>query len=168
VDLALIHVLLQKGADPNHTISSNGITPLMLAAHKGLNGIVKLLLRKGVDPNQKDILGNVALIYASEKGHSEVIMTLLRAGADLTISNKKGQSFLTYISRFPEAQAFREAYLAESRGELLRNPKILSPDIVGEITKFLFKGKKSKGKKSKKSKRKSVKKTKKSIRRVYK
>ena len=55
--------LLERGADPN-IANAGGGTPLMTAAVKGRERVVRLLLERGADPAAKDKTGKTALGHA--------------------------------------------------------------------------------------------------------
>jgi ankyrin repeat protein len=96
-DLALMKLLLDRGADP-HINTKLGVTPLAVAAGIGwVEGItkehsteetieaVKLLLSLGIDPNFQADTGRVALHGAAHKGSTEVVKLLVDAGARLDV-----------------------------------------------------------------------------------
>lgn len=80
-DLALMRLLLDKGATPN-PIDEDGFTPLMVAVITEDSSLemVKLLLEKGADPKAKTKEGWTALTFARRKGWTEVIELLTNAG----------------------------------------------------------------------------------------
>jgi ankyrin repeat protein len=94
-DLAVMKLLLARGADPN--IATNiGVTPLQVAAGIGwVEGVtyewskdanveaVKLLMSLGNDPNAQAQTGRAALHGAGHKGATRVIQALVDAGARL-------------------------------------------------------------------------------------
>jgi ankyrin repeat protein len=96
-DLALMKLLLARGADPKIATLLN-VTALQVAAGVGwVEGIttewsrketteaVKLLLELGIDPNIQADTGRVALHGAAHKGATEVVQLLYDAGAKLDI-----------------------------------------------------------------------------------
>jgi len=94
-DLAVMKLLIDRGADPN--IPTNvGVTPLQVSAGIGwVEGVtfewskdanveaVKMLMRLGNDPNAQAETGRTALHGAAHKGATRVIQVLVDAGAKL-------------------------------------------------------------------------------------
>lgn len=76
-DLAIIELLLEHDAYIDAE-SPNGTTPLMMAAHYGTPGAVKLLLASGADPTLKNQLGLTALDFAY-RGNRQDSADLLKA-----------------------------------------------------------------------------------------
>ena len=70
------------GADVNNT-SSNGKTPLMVAAENGLEAVVRLLLEAGAYVNKWDYDCYMPLGGANDLGHEAIALALLEAGADV-------------------------------------------------------------------------------------
>jgi ankyrin repeat protein len=60
---------------------SNGLTPLMAAVHLRDEGMVRLLLERGADPNVQAPGGEVALDMAQANGEGGIEQLLRRAGA---------------------------------------------------------------------------------------
>lgn len=83
----MIVLLLEYGANVN--VKGRGYTPLGMAAEIGNRPVVKLLLRAGADPDQKNDDGNSPLHVAALMNRMEVAVALLEAQADLTLLNKK-------------------------------------------------------------------------------
>jgi uncharacterized protein len=77
----LIGILLAKYAYIDAE-SPNKTTPLMMAAHYGTPGAVKLLLEEGADPALKNDLGLTAIDFAQradKKDSAEIIAAFIRA-----------------------------------------------------------------------------------------
>jgi ankyrin repeat protein len=65
----------------------NADTPLYLACQQGETEIIRLLLEKKADPNQKCFDGWTPLHTAAVRGRADVVDSLLKAGADHNIRN---------------------------------------------------------------------------------
>jgi uncharacterized protein len=77
----LISMLLAKYAYIDAE-SPNKTTPLMMAAHYGTAGAVKLLLEEGADPSLKNDLGLTAIDFAQRANKTdsvEIIAAFIRA-----------------------------------------------------------------------------------------
>jgi ankyrin repeat protein len=98
-DLALMKLLLARGADPK-AATALGVTALHVAAGIGwVEGItyewstpdtleaVKILLDLGLDPNAQADTGRVALHGAAHKGHTAVVQLLADRGAKLDVKD---------------------------------------------------------------------------------
>jgi ankyrin repeat protein len=85
---AMIDLLVKAGASVN-AASSNGTTPLMLAAASGKADAVKTLLTAGADVNAKDTtLGQTPLMFAAALNRDAAIRVLAANGADLKATTK--------------------------------------------------------------------------------
>ncbi|MFD0862375.1 ankyrin repeat domain-containing protein [Sungkyunkwania multivorans] len=76
--------------------SSKMGTPLMAATYKGDVEIVRMLLKKGADPNISDPNGTTALIYATMFQNKEIVKMLIEADADIYHIDNKGKSAYDY------------------------------------------------------------------------
>lgn len=106
-DLAVMHLLLDKGADPNLATFA-GTTPMMAAA--GVNWVggqtyseskqfleaVDLCLAHGADVNAVNSMGITALIGAANRGSDDIIDLLVKRGASLDIKDKQGRTPLVW------------------------------------------------------------------------
>ena len=105
-DVAVMKILLAKGADPKLT-TRNGINPLMAAAGLGTKEedttgrrktqadaieAIKLCLDAGVDVNAVDSRGQTALHGAAFQGFDDVVQFLATHGAKLDIKDKQGKT----------------------------------------------------------------------------
>ncbi|TSA12768.1 MAG: ankyrin repeat domain-containing protein [Betaproteobacteria bacterium] len=86
-DVDRVRAVLAGGIDCNQR-SADGATPLMLAAHSGNPGLVKVLLDAGADVNAADERGWGALMKAAynadlDRGFADVVQLLIDAGADV-------------------------------------------------------------------------------------
>ena len=81
-----------------------GRTALSLAAEKGHEATVRLLLEKGADVNAKDKRGRTALYQAADREHETIVRLLLEKGADANAKDKDGWTVLQWaISTGQEA-----------------------------------------------------------------
>ena len=71
-------------------VSQNGVTPLMLAAHRGYTDIVKKIIQNESNMNAVDSNGCTALYYAVINKHAEIVRVLLENGANTEIKSKDG------------------------------------------------------------------------------
>ena len=84
-DVQAVLSSLSSGADINIRDREN-IPVLIWAANSGHVDIVKLLLDKGADVNEKEVnTGITALWIASQNGHADVVKLLLDKGADINV-----------------------------------------------------------------------------------
>ncbi|XP_042377518.1 potassium channel AKT1-like [Zingiber officinale] len=79
----LLHQLLRRGLDPNES-DNNGHTALHIAASKGSEHCVRLLLDYDAEPNSKDSEGSVPLWEAILGKHEQVAKLLSDHGAELS------------------------------------------------------------------------------------
>ena len=81
-DSAAVSSLLSRELDPNIQFPIIGSRPLILAAAKGHQEMVELLLDRGAQVNATDYTGWTPLHAAIYGGHAEVVQLLLDHGAD--------------------------------------------------------------------------------------
>ncbi|XP_045799570.1 potassium channel AKT1-like [Trifolium pratense] len=119
-DDMLLHQLLKKGSDPNEIDHKNGKTPLHVAAFKGSDHCVVLLLEFGADTNIQDFEGNISLCEAMKGGHELVKKLLIDNGADISSAN------VTPLAIFA---------IEKNDIQLLKDIMKLGGDIVTNFTK---------------------------------
>lgn len=90
-DVATTKEIIEIQDDVNLASLISGKTFLMIACQYGLTELVKLLLSKGVNINQKDIFNHNALWYACFSNRLEIFSLLCNAGAEIV----KKQSLCT-------------------------------------------------------------------------
>mmetsp|Transcript_22624 Transcript_22624/g.52708 ORF Transcript_22624/g.52708 Transcript_22624/m.52708 type:complete len:707 (-) Transcript_22624:227-2347(-) len=72
----IVKELLELKADPN-AVTTNGDTPLLLAAAEGHAGVLPLLVTAGADPNARDAQGSTPLHLAAAEGWLETVKMLV-------------------------------------------------------------------------------------------
>lgn len=76
-----VKILVAAGADVNAKESTEGFTPLMMAAGLGETSVVRALLQLGADHTIADADGDLAIDHAKKSGHSEIVALLTTASA---------------------------------------------------------------------------------------
>jgi hypothetical protein len=99
--------------------NKNGETPLHLAASKGHERIVRLLLERDFDMNAMTSIGNTPLHVAAIHGRARVISVLVSKGADLCRANNHTRIPLYYAAAGGDTQCCL--------------PLVPSPDSVDRI-----------------------------------
>ena len=79
-----VEALLDAGADPNAKQSPEGSTPLGVAANRGWESIVRLLLKRGAKVDGPARTLQTPLHLAAREGNTAVVRILLDAGASRT------------------------------------------------------------------------------------
>lgn len=87
--------LLEFNAD-SRLCTDTGWSPLSIAAYKGHDEVVKLLLREGAPTEEEDPTLS-ALLQAATKGLPDTVMILLKAGANHNVTTKKGDTALSIL-----------------------------------------------------------------------
>jgi ankyrin repeat protein len=68
-------LLIARGADINAR-STNGSTPLMMAAREGRDDLARLLLERGADTTVENDWGEDAFVWAMRNGHPDIAKTV--------------------------------------------------------------------------------------------
>ena len=72
-----VRLLLEKGADVDAKKSDSHVTPLMLAAVQGHVAVIRVLLEKGANVNERSNSGWTALHSASYTGQETIVRMLV-------------------------------------------------------------------------------------------
>lgn len=91
-NVAIVHMLIDGGADVNATDPGNGIRPLHISATKGCVNVCEFLLRHGADMDTQTAAGDTAMHLAAANKHLDVVSLLLNCNADPNIRNNAGFS----------------------------------------------------------------------------
>ncbi|MEJ6949658.1 ankyrin repeat domain-containing protein [Natronospora cellulosivora (SeqCode)] len=112
-NIDIIKILLDSGMDinirsklieNNHIPSSQGITPLMLAAHSSIIEKLKFLLKAGAELNVAEDNTDDLLFWAlrapltDRKRKIESIKYLIEEGVDVNVKNQEGESAIFYAA----------------------------------------------------------------------
>ena len=96
--------LEREGFDINRTYlgpkdSQKQLTGLYLAAGYGHEQVVRMLFKRGADPNRKTNRGHTPLMNAAEFGHRNTVNLLLERGADIGYTADDGDSAIYRASK---------------------------------------------------------------------
>lgn len=94
--VAIAKALIKANADLNAIINrpNGGGTALLVAAFKGKQAMVKVLLHAGCDTSKITSGGHYPLSVASMEGHTDVVTMLIDAGADVNALGDNGVTAL--------------------------------------------------------------------------
>ena len=89
-DVKLVKELIDEGADVNKALTTDGDTPLCIAARYGQLDVAQLLLDRGAEVNKADRYGSTPLYIAARYGQLAVAELLLDKGAEVNLANTYG------------------------------------------------------------------------------
>ena len=84
--LAVTKMMIKAGVDLEGKTSTEGATPLQMAASRGHSKVMKALIDAGANPNSRKLDGRTALCEAAVRGHMDAVKVLLLAKADPLLS----------------------------------------------------------------------------------
>lgn len=119
-DIAEVARLLASGASADERRAPGGETPLMRAAARGHETVVRVLLDAGADVRARRADGFTPLILAVFFGHENVVRLLVERGADASARTSLG----TTAARWAEARGFA------SMADVLREAEASRPRAV--------------------------------------
>ncbi|PAA70813.1 hypothetical protein BOX15_Mlig012742g1 [Macrostomum lignano] len=85
-------LLTKLNCNVGRLFDNNGRTGLHLAAWRGHQNVVKLLIEFKANPNVRDSLGNTPALRAAWQGQTETLRYLLQHGANPDLQNQIGRS----------------------------------------------------------------------------
>jgi uncharacterized protein len=103
LQLQIVELLLAAGAEINPVKKKRNVTelayldfktPLGLAAEEGKTKIVKLLLERGANVNDRDYFGVTPLLDAIDYGNPDIIKLFLDAGAEVNVKPGKRPGYI--------------------------------------------------------------------------
>ncbi|WP_241127552.1 ankyrin repeat domain-containing protein [Novosphingobium terrae] len=115
-DLALVRLLLAKGAQVNGLSGPSSITwvteanfgvappavpptpPLLLAAQHGHAEVMKVLIDHGADPTFTATNGNNIVISAAQGGHADALALAIAVGPDVNLADARGTTALHVLA----------------------------------------------------------------------
>lgn len=101
-DVGVGFVLLEAGCDPDAApVPTSRETALTIAAAKGYDKFVELLLQYNADINHRNKKGCTALFLAAENGHLDTVKVLVKNGADVDLQDNR--KFLPLFAAFRRA-----------------------------------------------------------------
>jgi ankyrin repeat protein len=144
VDELRARTLLADGWEGIQT-ESDGWTALMLAAEKGHEAVVRVLLEGGANPESAGAGGVTALMVASQNSHDAVVEALLEGGADPDATDSQGVTALMMASQ--KGHEMVASLLYETGADLNRAAEggwtaliLASQNGNGEVMNVLLKG----------------------------
>lgn len=113
---------------------SDGSTPLHLAAYRGTNEYIQLLLHHTINPNIKDNYGRTPLHQACQANKANLVKLLLEAGADVNIRDTFGFTPLHFAAQQQQTDCVKVLLESKANADIPNNygeyPKdIASPEI---------------------------------------
>lgn len=150
-DAAAVARLLASGASADERTAEGGETPLMRAAARGHEEVVRLLLDAGADVCARRADGFTPLILAAFFGHEAVVRLLVERGADTDArtnlgttaarwAEARGFALMAKVLRAAEASKPRVVAVAQT---LEKNSKRKAADEVGIFSKGRGRGEES-------------------------
>ncbi len=93
--LAVVKLLIAKGADVNFRLHDDD-TILMMLADRGNTELAQLLIEHGAMVNARNKYSNTALMNACRNSQAGMVKLLLAKGADITIKDSNGDAALAH------------------------------------------------------------------------
>lgn len=84
----MVALLIDQGGFNPDIRNSNQLTPLHIAAEKGFELVIRVLLGKKASIDAQTTNKKTPLFCAAEKGHSEAVRCLIENGADIQLETK--------------------------------------------------------------------------------
>ena len=133
----MVKFLLDHDANIEEITNDNGSTALHLAAHKGYQLPMKVLLENGANVNAKDKSGKTPLHEAASSGNKAEAQLLIQYGADVKAvsENQTPADYARSNGHYDVARWLMEVQTGVKQGE---NSDIsVEPENKSKITQFL-------------------------------
>jgi len=130
-------VLLEHGANVNAEGFSHRDSALQVASGRGHLAFAEMLIQHGADVNERNDVGETALIDASGQGHLAVVRLLLAHGADVSPKDQSGQSALCEAAEHGHADVVRVLLEAGADVDDAPHPDSLKWDGHDEVYRIL-------------------------------
>ena len=101
----VFHILLKNRSTNLNATTTDGTTPLILAARLAIEGMVEQLIEAEADINFADELGKTALHWAASVNNVDAVNVLLQNGANRDAQDKKDETPLFLAAREGSYQA---------------------------------------------------------------
>ncbi|MEJ2317473.1 MAG: ankyrin repeat domain-containing protein [Gammaproteobacteria bacterium] len=129
-NLAVAGLLIKSGANVNRPLDKSLMSPLMMAAFRGDNAMIKLLLDNKADIEQTNSASETALMMAINRQRIESVKLLLKRGADvLRPRSSLGNSVLHYAAMGDSVELVQALLAQEARMDT-QNAYGLTPAMV--------------------------------------
>lgn len=92
--MMLRHLLATPAVQQQRSLVDHGGYPIHLAAARGMNQGVEMLLQRGADPSSRNLLQQTPLHHAAGQGHLDTVQMLLEKGASLQVTDRIGKTVL--------------------------------------------------------------------------
>ncbi|KAJ6661410.1 hypothetical protein lerEdw1_015039 [Lerista edwardsae] len=132
---AVVHLLLDWGADCNFTVKTMGWTPLMLAAVSGRVSLAQQLINKGADPDQLNVLHKTSYEISVDFKHEDMKdylepLTTVRPQAD----KQKRQPDIFHALKMGNFQLVKEITDEDAAQANVSNDDGASPLMIAAVT----------------------------------
>ncbi|XP_060110043.1 ankyrin repeat and SAM domain-containing protein 6 [Heteronotia binoei] len=132
---AVVHLLLEWGADWNYTVKTMGWTPLMLAAVSGRVSLAQQLMNKGANPDQLNILHKTPYEISVDFKHEDMKnylapLTTVRPQTD----KQKRQPDIFHALKMGNFQLVKEITDEDSAQINIVNDDGASPLMIAAVT----------------------------------
>ena len=119
----IVRVLLQSSADPNCTLWSNAMTPLMACRS---NSVCSLLLESKASVNATDSNGQTALMHCSARDNSKAVARiLLDSTCNMCVRDNAGETALSLAEKVG-----KDSGKPSTSAEILRNEAIVKTKFI--------------------------------------